>query len=229
MTYYIKNRMVGMKRAGWFLIMMVFMNAASAAAPERQIILALGDSTTAGTPGFRSPLEDPPNGSGDEKSQYAYWMMRQHPEWTVLNRGIAGQRTDQIWKRFKKYVETEKPHTVIVLAGVNDLYQGYSEKEVEANLEKIYMLAVEKKIRVVACTILPYNRASPAAVIKILRVNSWIREISKKNEFIFCDTFRAVSNPLGFGLAGSPDRIHPDVEGYRKMAEALAQALSPEA
>ncbi len=39
-------------------------------------IVGLGDSTTAGTPGFRSPLESPPDGAGDETSQYAYWMRK---------------------------------------------------------------------------------------------------------------------------------------------------------
>ena len=39
-------------------------------------IIALGDSTTAGTPGFLSPLEAPPNGRGDVTSQYAYWLMK---------------------------------------------------------------------------------------------------------------------------------------------------------
>ena len=38
-------------------------------------IVALGDSTTAGTPGWRSPLESPPAGSGDAQSQYSYWLM----------------------------------------------------------------------------------------------------------------------------------------------------------
>ena len=55
-------------------------------------IVALGDSTTAGTPGFRSPVEAPPNGSGNVESQYAYWLMNGHPDWRVLNRGINGQR-----------------------------------------------------------------------------------------------------------------------------------------
>jgi len=32
-------------------------------------IVALGDSTTAGTPGFKSPLEAPPAGEGDATSQ----------------------------------------------------------------------------------------------------------------------------------------------------------------
>ena len=58
-------------------------------------IVALGDSTTAGTPGFQSALEVPPNGRGDETSQYAYWLMRAHPEWEVLNRGVNGERSDR--------------------------------------------------------------------------------------------------------------------------------------
>ncbi len=207
-------------------VLAVFLAVNGFAAERPFTILALGDSTTAGTPEFRSPVEAPPKGEGNEQSQYAYWMMKMHPEWTVLNRGLNGERTDQILKRFQKYAETEKPQTVIVLAGVNDLYQGYSEKEVETNLEKIYMLAVDKKIRVVACTILPYNRATSAVMLKMLRVNLWIQEFSKKNQFLFCDTFKVVSNPEHFGkLSGSPDGLHPDVEGYKKMGEAITQVL----
>ena len=44
-------------------------------------IVALGDSTTAGTPGYKSPVEAPPNGSGNVESQYAYWLMRARPDW----------------------------------------------------------------------------------------------------------------------------------------------------
>src|SRR4030095_16481680 len=62
-------------------------------------IVALGDSTTAGTPGWKSPLEAPPRGQGDETSQYAYWLMQAHQEWEVLNRGVNGERSDEIRRR----------------------------------------------------------------------------------------------------------------------------------
>src|SRR5438876_193409 len=62
-------------------------------------IVALGDSTTAGTPGFKSPIEAPPDGRGNVESQYAYWLMKTHPDWRVLNRGVNGERTDQIHAR----------------------------------------------------------------------------------------------------------------------------------
>ncbi len=71
---------------------------------QRIRIVALGDSTTAGTPGFQSALEVPPDGRGDETSQYAYWLMRAHPDWEVLNRGVNGERSDEIAARLARDV-----------------------------------------------------------------------------------------------------------------------------
>src|SRR5689334_15161720 len=71
--------------------------AAHAAGPKHKVlIIAIGDSTTAGTPFFLSPLEAPPDGNGDPEGQYAYWMMRRRPQWNVLNHGIRGETSSQI-------------------------------------------------------------------------------------------------------------------------------------
>src|SRR3954463_6846373 len=87
-------------------------------------IVALGDSTTAGTPGFKSPIEAPPNGSGNVESQYAHWLMQAHPDWQVLNRGVDGERSDQIRARFARDAAQARPEVVVIIAGVNDVYQG---------------------------------------------------------------------------------------------------------
>jgi len=104
-------------------------------------IVALGDSTTAGTPGFASPIEAPPDGSGDAESQYAYWLMRAHPDWRVLNRGVNGERTDQIRLRFTRDVIQARPDLVIIVAGVNDIYQGRTAESVQAELLSMYSAA----------------------------------------------------------------------------------------
>ena len=101
-------------------------------------IVALGDSTTAGTPAFKSPLESPPAGSGDDTSQYAFWLMKAHPEWVVLNRGINGQRSDEIRARFDRDVIQNAPAAVVIIAGVNDIYQGKSVEHVTGELQAIY-------------------------------------------------------------------------------------------
>src|SRR5262245_20380390 len=81
-------------------------------------IVALGDSTTAGTPAFLSPVEAPPDGKGDVTSQFTYWLGKAHPEWEVLNRGVNGERSDQIAARFDRDVRAAAPTAVIVIAGV---------------------------------------------------------------------------------------------------------------
>lgn len=189
-------------------------------------VLALGDSTTAGTPGFRSPVEAPPNGAGNEQSQYPYWVRRRHPAWRVLNHGVNGERSDQILHRFKSDLKTFHPQAVVVLAGVNDLYQGYPPEEIQRNLELIYQRALQERIWVVACTIPPYNGMSPVLFNRMRQVNRWIQSYSVKEGLGFCDLFRVMENPAKPGtLIGTPDGLHPDVEGYRTMGEAVADSL----
>ena len=189
-------------------------------------IVALGDSTTAGTPGFRSPREAPPHGAGNEQSQYAYWMTRLHPEWRVLNQGVHGERSDQILKRFDSDVTSFKPERVILLAGVNDLYQGYPPEWVEKHLTLIYDKALHAGIRVIACTILPYDGSGAAVQARMRQVNDWIRQISAERGLGFCDLFRLMEDPQRPGnLISTADGLHPDPEGYRRMGEALTRIL----
>src|SRR5205809_7835357 len=101
-------------------------------------IIPIGDSTTAGTPGFRSPLEAPPNGSGNVESQYAHWLMTAHPDWRVLNRGVNGERSDQIRARFTRDAVRPRPDGVVIVAGVNDIYQGHPAETVQQALDAMY-------------------------------------------------------------------------------------------
>jgi len=186
-------------------------------------IVALGDSTTAGTPAFKSPLESPPAGSGDETSQYAFWLMKVHPEWVVLNRGINGQRSDEIHARFERDVIRNAPAATVIIAGVNDIYQGRSVEHVTGELQAMYARAAEAGIPVVAGSIIPFNTATPEQNRRMRQANEWIRRHPKVT---FVDTGAAVAasgNPDL--LFESPDGLHPSAAGYRRMAEAIAPAL----
>src|SRR2546425_4819072 len=132
---------------------------------ERSVtIVGLGDSTTAGTPGFRSPLEAPPRGDGNPESQYEYWMTRSHPEWTVLNRGINGETSEEIRNRLGRDVLQIRPAYAIILAGVNDIFGRQTLETVERHLAAMYADVLDAGIVPVAATVLPYNIATaPAA------------------------------------------------------------------
>jgi lysophospholipase L1-like esterase len=190
-------------------------------------IVALGDSTTAGTPGFLSPLEAPPDGSGNIESQYAFWLMRAHPLWRVLNRGVNGERCDQIRARFTRDVIHAGARLVVIIAGVNDVYQGRQPAAVVEELETMYEMARDAGIRVVAGTILPYNTATAVQNQRMRIVNGWIQRYGQHHTHVaWCDTRAAVAQPGDPDrLAATPDGLHPSPDGYRLMALALEPAI----
>ena len=190
-------------------------------------IVALGDSTTAGTPGWKSGVELPPAGGGDETSQYAYWLMRAHPEWDVLNHGVNGERSDQIRGRFEQAVVSLEPRAVVIIAGVNDVYQGRDAQHVIEQLAAMYERAKRNGITVIAGTIVPYNTATEEQNARMKEINTWIRTFSSANEHVaFVDTRAAVSAPGRPDLLfESPDDLHPSPAGYRRMADAIRPAL----
>jgi lysophospholipase L1-like esterase len=191
-------------------------------------IVALGDSTTAGTPGFSSPLEAP-GGAGDVESQYAYWLMKAHPEWQVLNRGVNGERSDQIRARFVRDVLDAQADLVVIIAGVNDIYQGRPPDAVRLELEAMFEMArtAPHPLPVVAGSIMPFDTASPDQNQRMAAVNEWLREYSIHHADVrFCDTRLAVGSPLDPDrLRFSPDGLHPSPEGYRLAALALEPVI----
>lgn len=199
-------------------------------------IICLGDSTTAGTPGFRSPLEAPPGGAGDVASQYAYWLARAHPDWEVLNRGVNRERTDQIAARFGRDVLDARPALVIIIGGVNDIYDGYGAAHAIEYLGRMYAAARAAGIAVVAGTILPFNTATAGHNALMREVNDFVRaaagHASKRAGagsalMWLADTRAAVADASDPDrLASTVDGLHPDAAGYRRMAEAIEPVVA---
>ena len=187
----------------------------------------MGDSTTAGTPGWKSRVEAPPHGTGDITSQYAYWLMQAHPEWTVVNQGVNGERSDQILARFDRDVLHLQPHAVVIIAGVNDVYQGRTADQVVDQLRAMYDGAKGDGIPVVAGSIIPYNTATPDQNARMHEINAWIRRTAAEDPAVeVVDTRAAASAPGNLDrLFESPDDLHPSSAGYRRMADVIRPVL----
>jgi lysophospholipase L1-like esterase len=193
----------------------------------KRLIVAMGDSTTAGTPGWKSRIEAPPAGAGDQTSQYAWWLMQDEPDWEVLNHGVNGERSDQISARFERDVAAHKPWAAVIIAGVNDVYQGRDAAHVIEWLGAMYERAAAERIGVVAGSIVPYNTATADQNSRMRQINDWIRKRAGEDEnIIFVDTRAAVAAATDPDrLFDSPDDLHPSAEGYRRMADAIRAGL----
>ena len=193
----------------------------------KRIVVAMGDSTTAGTPGWKSRIEAPPAGAGDETSQYAWWLMQDEPDWEVLNQGVNGERSDQIRARFERDVIDHRPSAVVIIAGVNDVYQGREAGHVIEQLDAMFSRAAAAKITVVAGTIVPYNTATADQNRRMREINDWIRKRAADDPNVaFADTRAAVAATTDPDLLfESPDGLHPSPAGYRRMAEVIRIAL----
>ncbi len=196
-------------------------------AKKKTLIVALGDSTTAGTPFFRSPLEAFPDGAGDPEGQYGYWIMRKKPQWDVRNFGVAGQTSSDIRARFEQALALG-PRYLVILAGVNDIYQGASVSRVSENLLWMYSQAKSRSIMPVAVTVLPFDSATPEQAAAIEKLNQWIIKQSEAMRIPLADANAAVRDPKDHSkLNGSPDGLHPDVGGYRMVGLKVIEAIEP--
>jgi lysophospholipase L1-like esterase len=194
---------------------------------QRVRIVAMGDSTTAGTPAFLSPAEAPPSGRGDPTSQYAYWLMQSRPDWEVLNRGVNGERSDEIRARFDRDVVDVRPSVVVLIAGVNDVYQGRTADHVIEQLRWMFDRAGQAGIALVAGTIVPYNTATPDQNARMRQINDWIRQqAARPGRIAVAETRAAVAAPgEPDTLSETADQLHPTAAGYRAMAAAIRPAI----
>jgi lysophospholipase L1-like esterase len=115
----------------------------------------------------------------------------------------------------------------VIIAGVNDVYQGRDARHVIEQLTAMYERARQSGIAVVAGTIVPYNTAGPEENARMREINEWIRSFASASSHIgFADTRAAVAaSNDGDRLFESPDNLHPSPAGYRRMAETIEPAL----
>jgi lysophospholipase L1-like esterase len=117
----------------------------------------------------------------------------------------------------------------VIIAGVNDVYQGRSAESAERDLEAMYDAARAAQIAVVAGSIIPFNAATPDQNARMHAINDWIRNYAAGHpaHVVFCDTRAAVAAPgQPDRLMSSPDDLHPSPAGYKRMALALEPAIA---
>jgi lysophospholipase L1-like esterase len=185
----------------------------------RIVVAALGDSITAGSPGW-----DPNPGlrtlDADPESQYEFWAAAADPRLEFRNCGVYGQRTDEIARRLEDCAEAAD--VLVVQGGINDIAQGRPVEHAAENLRRMVQRGRDLGLRVLVANVLPWNNRYPAADAEIRGLNSLIDAIAIEAEvpvLRFYETLHDDTRPGRMRVEWTSDGDHPSVEGYKRLGE----------
>lgn len=189
---------------------------------DRIVVAALGDSITAGNPGWdpdpeRRKLENPGN---DETSQYLYWAQARDPRLDCRNLGVGGERTDQIRARVPTAVAGAD--VLVIQGGINDIVQGRAVGLATNDLRAMVEEGRAAGLLVVIAEVLPWNNGWPDADPQIRALNDAIRRIGDQEGILVLPFYETLEDPKRPGRmrpGWTVDGNHPSIEGHRRLGE----------
>ena len=177
-----------------------------------------------------------------------YWELNayfRNSDQLIINRGIAGDTTKYLKKRFYVDAVQLKPKYCILGIGINDSIElegdywkklepvPYSEKLkiVKSNIIEIIQQAKKEKIMLILTSLLPINipilRYERDRKMYIKELNEWLMEMAKMNNLIFVNYYATMTFPGTDKLLDgiTYDGLHPNAKGYQIMATVLKNTL----
>jgi lysophospholipase L1-like esterase len=145
-----------------------------------------------------------------------------------VNRGIAGQTTNQMLARFLADVVALRPMSVVVLAGSTDIAQGMTPSAIADNLVMMGDVAKAHSVQPIFASLLPAGgeAAKTRPTEAIQKVNSWIRDYCIRENYIYVDYYTAMADAKGMMKAElSDDGLNPNARGYRVMSPLLLDGI----
>ncbi|VBB09127.1 Hypothetical protein LUCI_4413 [Lucifera butyrica] len=178
---------------------------------KRIKLVALGDSITAGFP--YTP----------ESSWFNLIAERLRIE--HVNRGIDGDTTAGMLRRFNRDALSFEPSHVIILGGTNDAYEGIAAEEVIYNIQAMVNLAVKRGVRPILG--LPITCDDPDVEYLLGRYRETIQCYAAENHIVGIDFTKAMADANGKRIKAELycDGVHPNKEGYQSMARVAGDVL----
>lgn len=174
--------------------------------PPGSVVLALGDSLTAGY------------GLNPEQAWPA--LLAGQTGWKIVNGGVSGNTSGDALARLPALLDEHAPRLVLVTLGGNDMLRKQPEAQTRANLARILELVRGRDARAV---LLATPKPSLAgAVFQNLSAPDFYAEVAEAGKVpLIADAIPAVLSDPELKL----DQLHPNAEGQRQLAGKLFDAL----
>ncbi|MFX1274128.1 MAG: GDSL-type esterase/lipase family protein [Promethearchaeota archaeon] len=202
------------------------------------IFLCLGDSLTAGYPGYNPSYDGISQGYGNNNSQYEFWLKQKciefmwenegkdlniYKELIFINKGIPGELTSDLLARIQVDLISVKPKPdySIIIGGTNDLGWGRRIEEIFENIKKLHEISRKNDIISIGATIPPirmeqsnieYNKSK-------IQLNKLLKSYYNENDIPFVDLYNKMRDIHGNlrKECAYIDGLHFSVEGYKQM------------
>lgn len=169
---------------------------------EDAVILAFGNSLTFG--------------NGAQKPENAYpAVLEGLIDRKVINAGMPGEVTAKGLERLPGLLDKYRPALLILCHGGNDLLRKLGEDQAADNLRAMIRMAKERGVNVILLGV-------PRLKIMSMSAAGFYKDVAEEFDVPYDNQilFDIVSN-----ASLKSDYIHPNVRGYRMMAEAVAELL----
>ena len=169
--------------------------------PAEGVVLAFGDSLTFG------------NGARAEASYPA--VLQTLIGRRVLRAGVPGEVTAQGLARLPGVLRDSAPDLLVLIHGGNDLLQRRPREDTRANLRAMVQMARQRGVAVVLIGV-------PNLGLILGRSAGFYEELAEELDLPY-DGEALPAILIQPSLKS--DAIHPNAQGYRKLAEAVAELL----
>ena len=174
---------------------------------ERRIIVAMGDSLTAGL-GVEEEQAYP--------AQLERKLAAQGHVFRVVNAGISGETSSGALSRIDWVLRALQPDILILETGANDGLRGIDPAVLRANLDRMLTILKENDVIVVLAGMQMLPNLGPEYTRAF---NTLYGSMADKYDVTFMPFF--LEGVAGDPQMNQPDRLHPTAEGYRRIVENL--------
>jgi len=197
-----------LKQLGLALVLALSITACSEqpqlkAISTESVILAFGDSITEGV------------GASNPKAESYPAVLATMIGQPVINSGISGEVSSDGLVRLREELEEFEPDLVILCHGGNDLIRKLDRVALKNNLKSMVLAVKASGADVVLMAVPSFN--------VLAKVPDLYREVADKLDIpVDTDSIRSIE--ISPELKADP--IHPNTQGYRRMATAVYELLT---
>ncbi len=176
------------------------------ALPPGSVVLALGDSLTAG--------------AGVTPEQAWPKLLAEKTGWQVINGGVSGNTSGDALARLPDLLDEHRPVLVILTLGGNDMLRNLQVQEIESNLAKMIVQCKAAGAQVVMLATPEPSLAG--AVLRNLSAPEFYGRVAGSHQVPLVEDAIAdvLSDPL---LKG--DQVHPNAAGHARLVANIFEAL----